>query len=77
GEIRHMAGLSEQVLRVLILKVEEPGPVKGQLYSAEGQQLEQTEETAEAQETEEAEGPKTEQTEEPAAEERVEAEGDA
>ncbi len=76
-EIRLMTALSEQVLRVLILRVEEPGPVKGQLYSPEGQLLEQPEETPEAPETEEAEGPETEQTEEQEAEEPVKAEGDA
>lgn len=76
-EIRLMTSLSEQVLRLLILRVEEPDPVKGQLYSPEGQLVEQPEETAEAQETEDAEGPETEQTKEPETKEPVKAEGDA
>jgi ribosomal protein S6 len=37
SEIRHTAGLSEQLLRLLILCADEPGPVKGQLLSPQGE----------------------------------------
>ena len=39
-EIRRAADLSEEVLRVLILRAEQVSPVKGQLYSVEGEEVE-------------------------------------
>lgn len=39
-EIRRAADLSEEVLRVLILRAEQVSPVKGQLYSIEGEEVE-------------------------------------
>lgn len=36
AELRATIRLSEQILRLLILRAEKPGPVKGQLYTAEG-----------------------------------------
>ena len=37
AELRATIRLSEQILRLLILRAEKPGPVKGQLYTAEGE----------------------------------------
>jgi len=37
AELRATIRLSEQVLRLLILRAEKPGPVKGQLYTPEGE----------------------------------------
>ncbi len=39
AEIRRGVELSEDLLRVLILAVEEPSPVAGQLYSPEGEEI--------------------------------------
>ena len=39
AELRATIRLSEQILRVLILRAEQPGPVKGQLYTAEGEPM--------------------------------------
>lgn len=40
AEIKNMANLSEQILRLLIVRAEQVSPVQGQLYSAEGEQIE-------------------------------------
>ncbi len=40
AEIKNMANLSEQILRLLILRTEQVSPVQGQLYSPEGEQIE-------------------------------------
>jgi len=40
AELRATIRLSEQVLRLLILRAEKPGPVKGQLYTPEGEPTE-------------------------------------
>jgi small subunit ribosomal protein S6 len=45
-EIRAVFNLSEDVLRVLILRAAEMGAVKGQLYSADGQPAEEAQEPA-------------------------------
>lgn len=37
SEIRRLVGLSEELLRVLILRAEQPSPVKGELFSPDGE----------------------------------------
>lgn len=39
AELRHTIQLSEEVLRVLVLRAEALGEVQGQLYSADGEQV--------------------------------------
>lgn len=41
AEIRHDVQLSEQLLRVLILRTDEPDPVQGELYNAEGEVIQE------------------------------------
>jgi len=55
SEIRRAAELSEQLLRVLILRAEKMSPVKGQLYTVEGEETEA--EPTEAAETPAEEAP--------------------
>lgn len=75
SEMRRMIALSEEVLRSLILKAEEPSAVKGQLFDSEGQLLESPEEEAVTTEPEEPaaetekkepEEPESRQAEQPA-----------
>jgi ribosomal protein S6 len=40
AEIKNMANLSEQLLRLLIVRAEQVSPVQGQLYSPEGEEVE-------------------------------------
>jgi small subunit ribosomal protein S6 len=81
GEIRRAVDLSEEVLRLLVLRAEQPSPVRGQLFSPDGEPVAPeepkaepaTDDTPAAQETEEPEAePATDDT--PAAEGTEEAE---
>jgi small subunit ribosomal protein S6 len=48
-EMRNVINLSEDILRVLILKAEEVPPAVGQLYNADGEEIEATVATEEVE----------------------------
>ncbi len=54
-EIRHDVQLSEQLLRVLVLRAEEQSPVQGDLYDSEGRLIQEAASRAEAPEEDEEE----------------------
>ena len=49
GQLRHTINLSEEILRVLILKAEKMDPPKGQLYSPEGEPVKAEQKEAETE----------------------------
>ena len=63
SEIRRTIGLSEEVLRVLMVKAEAPGQVKGELYTPEGELIEPVTEAPAAPATEATPAPATEAAE--------------
>ena len=56
AELRRAVGLSEEIMRVLILKDPVVAEVKGELYDAEGQRIEPQEVAAPVEVAEESEG---------------------
>ncbi len=68
SEIRRDAQLSEDILRVLILRPDEVSPVQGDLYNAEGEQIERPAEpvgaVAESEGSEDAESEEAESDDE-------------
>jgi len=44
-ELRHDVRLSEEILRVLVLEAEQPDPVRGELYSPDGEPMPEPEQT--------------------------------
>ncbi|MFO7957364.1 MAG: 30S ribosomal protein S6 [Candidatus Brocadiia bacterium] len=73
SEIRHDVQLSEQLLRVLILRTDEPDPVHGELYNTEGEVIQEAApRPASSGEEDEEEEEQEEEEDEEEAEEAVE-----
>ncbi len=63
-ELRHDVQLSEQLLRVLVLRKDEPDPVTGELYTPEGELIEEPEEAPAEEQPEETQQEEAEEVQE-------------
>jgi ribosomal protein S6 len=74
--LRHDVQLSEQLLRVLVLRADEEEPVTGELYSPEGELIPEPDESAPEEQPEAAEPETEEEQAEEEEEEAAEAEAE-